>query len=135
MAQAYRERIKHVHLKDVRTDVVERAREESLSFQDAIEAGVFTVPGDGSIDFVPIFEALASAGFEGWLVVEAEQDPAKATPLEYALKGRAVPPRSARLVSMSSRAERDLYFSFFMFTADLRPEDDRVSESDHPPHR
>jgi inosose dehydratase len=88
MARAYRERIKHVHLKDVRADAVERARKENLSFQDAIEAGVFTVPGDGSIDFVPILEVLASAGFEGWLVVEAEQDPAKATPLEYALKGR-----------------------------------------------
>ena len=50
---------------------------------------MFTVPGDGSIDFVPIFDALAGAGFEGWLVVEAEQDPAKATPLEYARKGRA----------------------------------------------
>ncbi|MDT5039525.1 MAG: inosose dehydratase [Actinoplanes sp.] len=88
MARAYHERIKHVHLKDVRADAVERARKENLSFQDAIEAGVFTVPGDGSIDFVPILEVLASAGFEGWLVVEAEQDPAKATPLEYALKGR-----------------------------------------------
>ena len=49
---------------------------------------MFTVPGDGSIDFVPIFAALAGAGFEGWLVVEAEQDPAKANPLEYALKAR-----------------------------------------------
>jgi inosose dehydratase len=77
-----------VHLKSVRPDVVERARAEGLSFQAAIEAGVFTVPGDGAIDFVPIFDALASAGFEGWLVVEAEQDPAKANPLEYALKAR-----------------------------------------------
>jgi inosose dehydratase len=88
LAQAYGSRIKHVHLKDVRADVAKRAREENMSFQEAIEAGVFTVPGDGSIDFVPIFDALARAGFEGWLVVEAEQDPAKATPLEYALKGR-----------------------------------------------
>ena len=54
-----------------------------------IEAGVFTVPGDGSIDFVPILEALAGAGYEGWLVVEAEQDPAKANPLEYAIMARA----------------------------------------------
>ena len=81
-------RISHVHLKSVRPDVVERARTEGLSFQAAIEAGVFTVPGDGAIDFVPILDALASAGFEGWLVVEAEQDPAKANPLEYALKAR-----------------------------------------------
>jgi inosose dehydratase len=89
LAKTYGERIKHVHLKDVRPDVVKSAHEKNWSFQDAIEAGVFTVPGDGSIDFVPIFDALAAAGFEGWLVVEAEQDPAKATPLEYARKGRA----------------------------------------------
>lgn len=88
LAQAHGDRIKHVHVKDVRPDVVERARKENWSFQQAIEAGVFTVPGDGTIDFVPILQALAGAGFEGWLVVEAEQDPAKATPLEYARKGR-----------------------------------------------
>jgi inosose dehydratase len=87
-ARTYADRIKHVHLKDVRPDVIERAHAEGLSFQAAIEAGVFTVPGDGSIDFVPIFEALAGGGFEGWLIVEAEQDPAKANPLEYALKAR-----------------------------------------------
>jgi inosose dehydratase len=87
-AQAYGERIKHVHLKDVRPEIVSQARDENFSFQDAIEAGVFTVPGDGSIDFVPIFEVFVAAGFEGWLVVEAEQDPAKANPLEYAIKGR-----------------------------------------------
>jgi inosose dehydratase len=87
-AQAYGERIKHVHLKDVRADVVGQVREQNLSFRDAIEAGVFTVPGDGSIDFVPIFEAFAGSGFEGWLIVEAEQDPAKANPLQYALMAR-----------------------------------------------
>jgi inosose dehydratase len=88
-AQAYADRIKHVHLKDIRPAVASKVREENLSFQDAIEASVFTVPGDGVIDFVPILEALARAGYEGWLVVEAEQDPAKANPLEYALKARA----------------------------------------------
>jgi inosose dehydratase len=87
-AEAYADRIKHVHLKDVRPDVVKRARSEDLSFQEGIEAGVFTVPGDGGIDFVPIFAALARAGYDGWLIVEAEQDPAKAYPLEYAMKGR-----------------------------------------------
>lgn len=87
-AQAYGDRIKHVHLKDVRAEVVSKVREDNLSFRDAIEAGVFTVPGDGAIDFVPIVDAFARADFEGWLVVEAEQDPAKANPLEYALKAR-----------------------------------------------
>jgi inosose dehydratase len=88
LAQAYGERIKHVHLKSVRTDIVDKVRAENLSFQDGVEAGVFTVPGDGAIDFVPILNALADAGFEGWLVVEAEQDPAKANPLQYALMAR-----------------------------------------------
>jgi inosose dehydratase len=88
VARAHARRIGHVHLKDVRSEVVSRVREEGLSFQEGIEGGVFTVPGDGSIDFVPILQALGEAGYEGWLVVEAEQDPAKANPLEYAIKAR-----------------------------------------------
>jgi inosose dehydratase len=88
LADAYADRIGHVHLKDIRPEVVARVHEEALSFQEAIEAGVFTVPGDGSIDFIPILQTIADSGYEGWLVVEAEQDPAKATPLEYALKAR-----------------------------------------------
>ncbi|MBO9128130.1 myo-inosose-2 dehydratase [Bacillus sp. 165] len=83
------DRIYHVHLKDVRIDVVNKVREEKLSFLQAVKAGVFTVPGDGVIDFKPVFAALAAAGYKGWLVVEAEQDPAIANPLEYALKARA----------------------------------------------
>src|SRR5438045_8328754 len=88
-ARDYAHRIKHVHLKDVRPQVVSKVREENLSFQQGVEEGVFTVPGDGVIDFVAVLEALGGAGYEGWLVVEAEQDPAKANPLEYALKARA----------------------------------------------
>lgn len=88
LARAYATRIGHVHLKDVRPEVVAEVRDQHLSFQDAIEAGVFTVPGDGVIDFIPILQTLADNGFEGWLVVEAEQDPAKALPLEYAFKAR-----------------------------------------------
>jgi inosose dehydratase len=87
-AQAYSGRIGHVHLKDIRPEVVSRVREEGLSFQQAVEDGVFTVPGDGSLSFVPVLEALGEAEYEGWLVVEAEQDPAKANPLEYAIKAR-----------------------------------------------
>jgi inosose dehydratase len=89
VATQYGSRIKHIHLKDVRSNIVTQAREEGFSFYDAIEAGVFTVPGDGAIDFPPIFAALADAGFEGWLVVEAEQDPAKANPLQYAKMARS----------------------------------------------
>lgn len=50
--------------------------------------GVFTVPGDGDVDFAPIFKVLEEAGYEGWVVVEAEQDPARANPFEYAVKAR-----------------------------------------------
>ena len=89
VAREHAPRIGHVHLKDVRPPVVERVRAEHLSFQDAVEAGVFTVPGDGSIDFAPILRTLAEGDYQGWLVVEAEQDPAKAPPLDYARKARA----------------------------------------------
>jgi inosose dehydratase len=88
LAQDYGPRIGHVHLKSVRSEVVAAVREEGLSFEEAIERGVFTVPGDGAVDFVPILQSLADSGFQGWLVVEAEQDPAKAPPLEYAVKAR-----------------------------------------------
>jgi len=89
VARAYADRIGHVHLKSIRPEVVSRVREEGLSFQEGIELGVFTVPGDGGIDFRPILEVLADAHYQGWLVVEAEQDPNKAIPLEYAKKARA----------------------------------------------
>ncbi|WP_329298230.1 myo-inosose-2 dehydratase [Streptomyces sp. NBC_00659] len=89
LARTYADRIGHVHLKSVRPEVVSLVREEGLSFQEAIQRGVFTVPGDGGIDFRPILEALAAAHYQGWLVVEAEQDPNKAVPLEYAKKARA----------------------------------------------
>lgn len=89
MARAYADRIKHVHLKDIRKDVLDRCMERKMSFLESVIEGAFTVPGDGVIDFEPIFRALADAGYEGWLIVEAEQDPHKANPLEYAKKARA----------------------------------------------
>lgn len=88
MVQKYSSRIKHVHLKDVRPEVVEKVKAEKLSFLAGVRLGAFTVPGDGCIDFDPIFKVLEDAGYEGYMVVEAEQDPAKANPLEYALKAR-----------------------------------------------
>ena len=81
-------RVRHVHLKDVRLKVRDEARRQGMSFLDAVRAGVFTVPGDGDVDFGPIFDLLQSGGYEGWVVVEAEQDPAKANPFEYAVKAR-----------------------------------------------
>jgi inosose dehydratase len=81
-------RIKHVHLKDMRPAVVGKIKKEKKSFLAAVKAGAFTVPGDGSVDFVPVFDALKDQGYQGWWVVEAEQDPALANPLEYAIKAR-----------------------------------------------
>jgi inosose dehydratase len=84
----WKDRVAHVHLKDIRTAVHKKAVKEKWSFLRAVKEGVFTVPGDGAIDFVPVFTALKRAKYSGWWVVEAEQDPALANPLEYALKAR-----------------------------------------------
>jgi inosose dehydratase len=79
-------RIAHVHLKDVRPAYMDTVRQEEKSFLDGVRMGTFTVPGDGAIDFAPVFELLEQGGYSGWMVVEAEQDPAKADPFEYAVK-------------------------------------------------
>jgi inosose dehydratase len=84
----YINRIAHVHLKDIRPEVLKRVKSEDMSFLDAVRAGVFTVPGDGCLDFGYVFTALERAGYTGWMVVEAEQDPAKANPYLYACKAR-----------------------------------------------
>ena len=84
----YVSRVRHVHLKDIRKEMVEKSRAERWSFLKGVREGVFTVPGDGDVDFGPIFRILEEAGYEGYVVVEAEQDPAKANPLEYAIKAR-----------------------------------------------
>ncbi len=82
-------RVGHVHLKDMRTEVYARVKSADSSFLDAVRDGVFTVPGDGSIDFSSIFRILEQNGYNGWMVVEAEQDPAKANPFVYAKNARA----------------------------------------------
>lgn len=84
--EKYINRIKHVHLKDVRKDIVQKVKNENLSFLKGVRLGMFTVPGDGNIDFEPIFEVLRKHNYEGWALVEAEQDPAIANPFEYAQK-------------------------------------------------
>ena len=86
--EKYIDRIKHIHLKDVRLGVYNEVVPKHMSFLDAVREGVFTVPGDGDVDFKPIFDIIEKSGYEGWIVVEAEQDPAKANPFEYALKAR-----------------------------------------------
>ena len=84
----YLPRIRHIHLKDVRMDVRDRVKAENMSFLDGVRAGMFTVPGDGDIDFEPIFDIVSKSNYDGWYIVEAEQDPAKANPFEYAQKAR-----------------------------------------------
>ncbi len=84
----YVHRVRHVHLKDLRKSVVEQSRKEKWSFLKGVRAGTFTVPGDGDVDFAPLFKILEEADYEGWVLVEAEQDPAVANPFEYALKAR-----------------------------------------------
>lgn len=90
-------RIKHVHLKDVRPEVIEKVKKEKLSFLEGVRLGTFTVPGDGAIDFAPVFEILDEAGYEGWLLVEAEQDPAIADPFLYAKKARKYIKKTAKI--------------------------------------
>jgi inosose dehydratase/3D-(3,5/4)-trihydroxycyclohexane-1,2-dione acylhydrolase (decyclizing) len=85
LARRYRGRISHVHCKDVRSAVMANVADRDSSFLDSVVDGVFTVPGDGGIDFAGVLAALP--GYHGWLVVEAEQDPAKAHPLTYARIG------------------------------------------------
>ncbi len=84
----YIKRIKHVHLKDIRPDVIADVKANKESFLQGVRKGTFTVPGDGVIDFAPIFEVLSENNYEGYVLVEAEQDPAIANPFEYAVKAR-----------------------------------------------
>lgn len=88
LVRRYTKRIKHVHLKDIRPEVVAKVRENRWSFLEGVRQGAFTIPGDGCVEFDPIFACLAESGYEGYMVVEAEQDPAKANPLEYAIRAR-----------------------------------------------
>jgi myo-inosose-2 dehydratase len=87
LASRYRDRIGHVHTKDIRAEVRARSNAEDWSFLKSVLLGIYTVPGDGMIDFVSIFRALE--GYSGWVILEAEQDPAKANPFQYATLGLA----------------------------------------------
>ena len=80
-------RIIHIHCKDIRKNVLDNSLENDLSFRGAFLDGAFTVPGDGCIDYKPLFDILKVKNYSGWLVVEAEQDPAKANPFKYAKIG------------------------------------------------
>ena len=99
VARRYRDRIAHVHCKDVRKDVLAQAHTKDWSFLDAVVEGCFTVPGDGMVDFVTVLKELP--GYSGWLVVEAEQDPEKAHPLTYATLGCANLRRFAKAAKLT----------------------------------
>jgi inosose dehydratase len=88
-------RIAHVHCKDVRGAVHAEARRTGKSFLDGVLAGMFTVPGDGSIDFGAVMKALKTIGYSGWIIIEAEQDPAIADQHEYGALGLATLKREA----------------------------------------
>ncbi|MFK7862062.1 MAG: myo-inosose-2 dehydratase [Granulosicoccus sp.] len=87
--ETWAHRVHHVHFKDVREDIMLQARSKNMSFLDAVIAGVFTVPGDpqGCINFQAVADLLNKQDYSGWIVVEAEQDPAKAPPYEYSKMG------------------------------------------------
>lgn len=84
--QQFLSRVGHVHLKDIRANILKQVKQQQKSFLDGVKMGIFTVPSDGVIDFHSIIDILKSISYAGWLVIEAEQDPAKANPLEYAQK-------------------------------------------------
>lgn len=88
LLKKYVNRVRHVHLKDVRREVREQAITQNMSFLDAVREGVFTIPGDGCVDYDPLFRILNENAYEGFLLVEAEQDPIKAEPLTYAKRAR-----------------------------------------------
>lgn len=82
------ERIVHIHLKDVRADVLARVRGGDLSFNAGVRSGMFTIPGDGCVDFTDLAAWVRRTGYSGWLVVEAEQDPKQAPPFETVMRAR-----------------------------------------------
>ena len=83
----YISKINHIHCKDIRKNILEKSLKNDLSFRASFLDGVFTVPGDGCIDYEPLFKILYENSYENWLIIEAEQDPIKANPLEYAKIG------------------------------------------------
>lgn len=85
VAKKHMARVGHIHAKNIRRDIAHDVRDQSLSFLEGVRRGVFTVPGDkeGSVDFVPVLKIAAEYGYQGWLVIEAEQDPDVRNPFEY----------------------------------------------------
>jgi inosose dehydratase len=106
LAANYMDRVGHIHAKNVRPAIMEKARAEGMSFLQAVRAGVFTVPGDpeGGVDFAPILRIAAEHGYDGWLVIEAEQDPAVRNPFDYQSMGLKALREMARAAGLDRRA-------------------------------
>tara|TARA_B100000989_G_scaffold294643_1_gene274118 strand:- start:304 stop:1203 length:900 start_codon:yes stop_codon:yes gene_type:complete len=96
LVESFYERIIHIHCKDIRKDILDKSLKIDSTFRQAFLDGAFTVPGDGCIDYVPFLYALKEKNYSGWLVVEAEQDPAKANPFKYAKIGFEYLSRTAK---------------------------------------
>lgn len=88
LLKSYYDRIQYIHLKDVRQKVLDGSRQNHIKLSEAIKEGIFTVPGDGCIDFKPIFKELSNRNFEGWIIIEAEQNPEVANPYNYARRAK-----------------------------------------------
>jgi inosose dehydratase len=94
------ERVVHVHCKDIRSAVYRQLRSENGSFLSGVLKGMFTVPGDGDLDFAAVMQTLAQVGYSGWIIVEAEQDPALASPRSYAALGLEILRRRAAAANL-----------------------------------
>jgi inosose dehydratase len=88
LLKKYYERIKYIHLKDVRQEILDQARKDKYSIRECISKGMFTVPGNGCLDFKPIFTELIEQGYNGWALIEGEQDPLICNPYSYAKESK-----------------------------------------------
>jgi inosose dehydratase len=102
LAQRHMRRVAHIHAKNVRPLVMDQVRQQGLSFLEGVRRGVFTVPGDaeGAVDFAPVLQVAALCGYQGWLVIEAEQDPTARPPMEYQTMGLRALKAMARRVGL-----------------------------------
>ncbi|CAN5754820.1 myo-inosose-2 dehydratase [soil metagenome] len=105
IARRYIDRVSHIHAKNIRPAIIREVREKNLSFLEGVRRGAFTVPGDaqGCIDFAPVLKIAAEHGYSGWLVIEAEQDPAARNPFEYQSLGLRSLKEMAREAGLDTR--------------------------------
>lgn len=106
VVRSHPKRVAHVHCKDVRRDVFASLERRNGSFLEGVLDGMFTVPGDGALDYDRFMKVLAEIGYQGWVIIEAEQDPAKAAPREYAQIGLRTLDRAARAAGLKIEAQR-----------------------------